>query len=384
MLPPTTRQPDADGEARRHGPAANSARVRIGYLITGLIMGGMWALNAGEPLLARALKSLLVITTLTVLLHMSRSRRPRGANPADPPRISPPRQFASRAVLILLATVASLLLRPRVTDADDYIAAGMGLTVALLGPSVHRRLLVTQTPASPIRRTTVIAIAATSALVVLLAGEATVRHVIDSHITGAAQSSLTGSVHVGIGTTPALVDLARGSISTVSLTDDGMRTCKLSSLNLAAEFNHVTRQDGQIHFSGSQAAVTVPMSAIMSLLAQRAPQLGQATVEPGTANNDVTIALGPGGLIDIDEQVALHGGALQFTPKQVTFGGDPAAGLLIQRLAANATFTVDLPQLPLSIKPDSVAVDQEGVTLAAKGGAATLASTRITSKNACQ
>jgi len=384
MLPPTTRQPDTDGEARSHGPTANSARVRIDYLITGLIMGGMWALNAGEPLLARALRPLLVITTITVLLHIPRSRRPRGANPANSPRISLSRQFASRVVLILLATVASLLLRPRVTDADDYIAVGLGLTVVLLGPLAHRRLLVTQTPASPIRRTTVIAIAATSALVVLLAGEATVRHVIDSHIASAAQSSLTGPVHVGIGTTPALVDLAKGSISTVSLTDDGMRTCKLDTLNLAAEFNHVTRQNGQIHFSGSQATATVPMSAIMSLLTQRAPQLGQTTVEPGTVNNDVTITLGPGGLINIDEQVALRGGVIQFTPKQVTVGGNPAASLLTQRLAANATFTVDLPQLPLNIKPDSVAVDQEGVTLTGKGGAATLASTRTPGKNACQ
>ena len=146
---------------------------------------------------------------------------------------------------------------------------GLGLTVALLGPLAHPWLLVTHAQARTSRRVLALVIAAASVLVALIAGEATVRHMIEGRIAGAAQSSLTGSVHVGLGATPALVDLAKGSISTVALTDDGMRTCELDTLDFAAAFSDVTRQNGQIHLSGSQATVTIPTSAMTSLLTRR-------------------------------------------------------------------------------------------------------------------
>jgi hypothetical protein len=204
--------------------------------------------------------------------------------------------------------------------------------------------------------------AAVAVAAAVVAGEFTARQMIEGQIATALRPWLGGPLSVSIGAAPALADLVKGSIGTVSVTGATVRTCKLGDVGVGISFNGVTRHGGNVYVSDSRACLVITPGAIASLLAQRNPQLGTASIRPDGADGTLAIAVGPGGLLTVDERPSLTGDALRFTP----VGGSVGPGPIVR-----ATFTVALPRLPMNLAAQAVRVDQAGIVLTAGGGAAT-------------
>ena len=364
-------------------PSARVAPVRLVYLVMGIVIGGVWALNGGTPLWEHAAKTLALVLTVPFVIHWLRARRERRAGITGRPRLALRRLIAAKLSLVAVALGVNAALDGHVPGADYIVAAGLAAAVALLGPLLHPHLLkpvaaspntqARRGPAKPSRRRrgAVIAIAAALVVTASALGELIARHTLESRISTALASSVNATVHVGIGATPALLDLAKGSVSTVSVTIDGFQTCKLGAVTLNGSFRDATRNSGQVHTTASQASMTIPSSTLTSLLAQRNPQLAHASVQPDPATGALEIALGPGGVLTITEQPALSGETLQFAPENLLLDGAPAPAALAQNLAAKAAFTIPLPHLPMNLTPRSVLVTGGGIVVTASGGPAT-------------
>jgi hypothetical protein len=368
-------------------PPARVVPARAIYAVLGLLLGSIWALNSGEPLWLHAAKALALVLTVPFAVSWVRARHYRRKGTSGEPRLSVPRLVAAKLSLVAVALTVNWALAGRVAGADYIVAAALLASVALLGPRVHSHLLK-PAPTGPAscpdarpyrevqkarrrRRGLVVAIVAAIAVTALAACELIARHEIEGQVAAAVQATVTGSVSVGIGGTPALADLAKGSISSVSVTVKGMQTCKLGDVTLAASFQDVTRNGAQVRIAGSRASMLVPLSAIAAALAQGNQRLGQVSVQLDPSDGTLAIGLGSGGVLTVDERPVLDGKTLRFAPGSVLLNGTPAPASLTQALTAKAAFAIPLPHLPMNLTPRSVQVTRDGLVLAATGGSAT-------------
>ncbi|MFH8680486.1 hypothetical protein [Streptomyces lydicus] len=143
MPAPTRDRPPAPtgpGPVRRD-PGPGGARLVRPYLVAGLVMGGVWALNQGEPLWEHALKLLVLLFVAAPLLHLVRRRR-TARHPGPRPRLSFARLAVAKVALIALALGAGQVLDGAVDHPDLAVAAGLTTAVTLFGPLLHRLLLV--------------------------------------------------------------------------------------------------------------------------------------------------------------------------------------------------------------------------------------------------
>jgi hypothetical protein len=206
----------------------------------------------------------------------------------------------------------------------------------------------------------------------LTVGELVARHMLENRITTALRPTVRGTAHVGLGATPALADLLKGSISTVTVTVPQMRTCAFGGVNLSASFADVTHTGRQVHTTGTQADMLIPSTAIATALASHNPQLGQATVRPDPATGTVTVSLQLGSFpVSVDERPALDDTTLRFTPADVLVNGTPAPAGLARNVASKASFTLQLPKLPIGLTPRSARVTPDGFEIVAAGGPTT-------------
>ena len=330
----------------RSRPAVRPA-VRARYCLLGLLAAGMWLWSSGQPLWLHALRILAILLVAPAVAGRvtAAAARRRGTDPGE--MISVARLVAFKAALVVVAGAATLLLRAHVARLDLWVAAWLALMLAFGGPAIHHRLL--KGPPRPSRGTrrrgTAIAIAAAGVAAALAAGELTARQAIEAAISSALRPSVSGTISVGIGRTPALADLVKGSISTVSVNAAGMRTCKLGDITLDAAFHDVTRPGQQVHTSSSQATIIITPDALAAALARNSQQFSRAPATPGTPQDSLAVGLGPAGVLVVDEHPAISGDAVRFTP---------------------------------------VRVDQDGIVLTATGGPATFGpGSRAAARNTC-
>lgn len=124
---------------RRAAAPAGPRSIKRVYLMAGLVMGAVWAWNAGEPVWEHALKFGLLLFVGAPLLHLVQKRRTAG-RPQEGPRLSLARAVAAKGVLLAAALLASYLLRST-PHGDLYVAAGLFVAIAGVGPLVHRHLM---------------------------------------------------------------------------------------------------------------------------------------------------------------------------------------------------------------------------------------------------
>ncbi|MFE2162053.1 hypothetical protein ACFW9M_30125 [Streptomyces lydicus] len=125
----------------RRAPGPGGAQLVKPYLVAGLVMGGIWALNQGEPLWEHAAKLLVLLFVAAPLLHLARRRR-TARHPEHRHRLSFVRLAVAKVALIALALGAGWLLDGAMDHPDLAVAAGLTTVVSLVGPLLHRLLLV--------------------------------------------------------------------------------------------------------------------------------------------------------------------------------------------------------------------------------------------------
>ena len=219
----------------------------------------------------------------------------------------------------------------------------------------------------PWRRPRVLIAAVLAAAVVGTAAEVSARIWLENALSGATGPMLGGHASVGIGARPALIDLASGSVPTLTVHAAGVNVCKFSGATIDATFHDARRQNGHLAVASSQASILLPPAAIESLLGTRLGGGMTASVVPIPSTGQLDVRLG--GLIDIYEQPGLKNGMLTFTPSSVAMGGFAAPAGLTGGLTTKAAFSQKLPNLPLALHAQTVAVTSDGLVLGASGSA---------------
>ncbi|MEU0227256.1 hypothetical protein ABZ177_23255 [Streptomyces sp. NPDC006284] len=110
--------------------------------MVGLILGGLWAYQHGAPLWDHAVRMLILLLIVPPMLHRRRTRRRRRLGLEGEPHLSLMRLSVVKVSIVAAALLAAWLLRGRVAGADFWIAGGLTVTVAIVGPLMHRWLIV--------------------------------------------------------------------------------------------------------------------------------------------------------------------------------------------------------------------------------------------------
>jgi hypothetical protein len=127
----------------------NAAAPARPYVVAGLIMGGVWAFNAGAPIAEHAVRFGFLLFVIAPILFEVYKRRMRVSDPALP-KLSFWRVMAAKAAVLCLALVASAVLaRWMDADADYVVAAGIVTVFAVAGPRIHAHLLVREPAVAP-------------------------------------------------------------------------------------------------------------------------------------------------------------------------------------------------------------------------------------------
>lgn len=114
------------------------SKVRIGYLVAGVVTGVLWLAHDGSPL-DHALRLLaLMATVMTVSWAVHRIAEATGR---DLPRHPVGRFLLAKVAVVALALVAAVALEGWLADVDFWVAVGMGTVVTLLGPALHPWLI---------------------------------------------------------------------------------------------------------------------------------------------------------------------------------------------------------------------------------------------------
>ncbi|HEY6497488.1 MAG TPA: hypothetical protein VIZ43_29770 [Trebonia sp.] len=130
--------------------AARKARLSIWlrYATIGAVLGVVWMISSGQPLVTHLVRSFIVAVVMVLLLQLLKRRPKKGQNRAGTTSAaSLAALIGAKLALLLVAAGAELALQhANVADPDPIVAAGLFVTVAVGGPFAHRFF---ERPASP-------------------------------------------------------------------------------------------------------------------------------------------------------------------------------------------------------------------------------------------
>lgn len=210
-------------------------------------------------------------------------------------------------------------------------------------------------------------IAVLGAVLVLLGiAEATERHVITTRIASSVASHVSGPVHVSIGATPALVDVARREVGTATIRSDDASVCGLSDLRVEATA-HGLRHGSTTSVQSTRATVTIRPGSFTALAHSVAADLPvQTTIEP--ASQSVAVALGPGEMVRFTEHVTLRGDRLSFRPQAASVLGQALPASMRRSVYRRLSYDRTLSDLPAGMTPRTIAFADDGISLGLAGG----------------
>lgn len=209
-------------------------------------------------------------------------------------------------------------------------------------------------------------------VVVLLAAEVAVRLVAAHEVSSAARRELgTSSTTLHLGSTPVLLDLARNRVDTVRVTASDAQLCTLPGVDLAATFHDLTLRGGH-HVSATDARVTVTADGLTRLVDEILPAAAGVSVTTDPAHGTLALTLGPGGSVKVAARPTLEGSRLTLRPDSVTLLGQQVSASTLDRFTGGTGLSHDLSGLPLGLRPTSATVTKAGLSLALRGGAASL------------
>ncbi|WP_225826959.1 DUF2993 domain-containing protein [Streptomyces naphthomycinicus] len=194
--------------------------------------------------------------------------------------------------------------------------------------------------------------------------ETVVRNRIADRIAAVAGERLGTTPDVGLGATPALWQLARGTFPDVELTADGVSARHLTGLAVDARL-HQVRRSGKGGTVGS-SRVTVDVGTASLAAADASPP--DSVVVPDPAHGRLVVRVGRGGALTVPVTPVLDGRTIRVTPGRPAFAGRPLPGALAKKVTAGAARTVPLTGLPLDLWPRRLQVVDDGLRLTLSGG----------------
>jgi predicted PurR-regulated permease PerM len=122
--------------------AARKARLTIWlrYATIGAVLGVVWMISSGQPLVTHLLRSFIVAVVMVLVLQVLKRRPKKRQNRAGATSVlSVVALIGAKLALLLIAAGAELALQhANVPDPDPIVAAGLFVTVTVGGPFAHR------------------------------------------------------------------------------------------------------------------------------------------------------------------------------------------------------------------------------------------------------
>ncbi|MFK0160384.1 hypothetical protein ACIQVK_51070 [Streptomyces sp. NPDC090493] len=129
--------PDSASTTSNPRGAEPSRRTRRVYLIIGLALGFVWTAHSAEPPWEHAARTLgLMLVILPVATRLLRRRQERTG--VQLPELRHVNVFAAKIALVAAALGAEWLLDKSTDHADRFVAMGIAVVVASIGPHLTR------------------------------------------------------------------------------------------------------------------------------------------------------------------------------------------------------------------------------------------------------
>jgi hypothetical protein len=201
---------------------------------------------------------------------------------------------------------------------------------------------------------------------VLVAGaaEGVTRHVIEQRIAAAVHKRLSGPVDVGIGPTPALIDVVTRHFAKITVQAPSTSVCQLQAVDVSAAITDVHSSRGQEYAQGVDADAVITTTTISDLLAGKIAN-ATITTNPSAGTLDIGIY---GGLVQLDERASLDGDTVRFSPASVSIMGRPAPSSLQTKIDSRLTVQHSLSGLPEHLTPSSLTVTEQGIRVSLAAG----------------
>lgn len=134
---------------------ATHPAIRWPYLAIGTILGVLWVVQRDIPYGEHMLRTGSALVVIPPIAHLIRHRVHRHRGHSSPTRISLPRlvfaKLALMGVAFALDWVLGELLGHSLLAIDLLLGAGIIATIALLGPLLHPRFVVSSRRAAGVR-----------------------------------------------------------------------------------------------------------------------------------------------------------------------------------------------------------------------------------------
>ncbi|KPI03169.1 Protein of unknown function DUF2993 [Actinobacteria bacterium OK074] len=208
---------------------------------------------------------------------------------------------------------------------------------------------------------------------VLLTGvvtEAVVRHRTAARLADRMETRLHTGVDVGLGPTPVLLQLARGSFPRVQVSGSDATFRKFTGVDLHARLDDVTRSADGLSVRDSRVRAEMPDDALAGTVAAATGGAPTVTADPDASQ--LIVHAGPLGQISIAYRPTLRDDGIHLERTSVHVGERTVPDALADRLLQGTPQEFDLSGLPLDLKPERLTVTADGLRLDLTGGPATV------------
>ena len=201
----------------------------------------------------------------------------------------------------------------------------------------------------------------------VVAAELIARGVIKHRIASMMREQMQGgSISVDLGSTPALLDLARGRIDTVSVEASRVQVSDLPDVSLDATLRDLSLHAPH-HVDATDAEVTLGRTTLDTLASDVAGVQG-ISVQSSPGQNTLTVSALSPGVVDLVAEPKLDGDDLKLVPRSVKLLGFDLSGTKLGDYIEQHRAVQPLDGLPLSLSPQSVDVTGDGLVLTFHGG----------------
>ncbi len=184
-----------------------------------------------------------------------------------------------------------------------------------------------------------------------------------------------------------LVQLARGSFPHVEVAGSDATFRDFTGVSFDADLADVVREDGALRVGSSRVRAELSAEAIAASVANRGAGDGDAAdggpldggegrpglvVTTDPASGQLVAHAGPGQLVTLAMRPRLDGEALALDRTGVSVGYRPVPDRVADRWLAGLPQSLDLSELPLELRPDTLTVTDDGLRTDLKGERATV------------
>ncbi|MGW2384484.1 LmeA family phospholipid-binding protein [Streptomyces sp. NPDC001658] len=203
--------------------------------------------------------------------------------------------------------------------------------------------------------------------------EAVARHQAADRLADRMEERLHTGLDVGLGPTPVMLQLARGTFPRVEVSGEGATFRRFTGVDLHAELADVVRTGDGLSVADTRVSAELTDAALAGAVATMTEgAMGGAAVTTAPESGELVVHAGPAGRIAVGFRPVLEREGIRFERTTVRVGERVVPDALADQLLGDTPQQIDLSGLPLDLEPERLAVTAEGLRLELAGDSSTV------------